>query len=313
MESTGLWDINGSEGWIYVAFKNRSDEVYNDSIQDANKACAEGEYFEQDAAEKKEVCQFKRSVLRQCSGLADSTFGYSEGQPCILVKMNRVIGLRPRGDPHITCAAKRETPLQMQYFPTEGKLDKSYFPYYGKTLHANYVQPVVAVKLLLAEDDYNSELVIECKVEGTDLLNNDERDKFLGRVTFRVKVPVICTALDNRSINTQGQEQKRRHDQVSGECVDKLAFPQQVTSDLSLIWSPSQIVLETSSAHLQNISKMFSAYILAPIGIIKTVGHVDSIVKFVMRFNAFKKNRFKRFVCESDRRRFEITINNKFS
>lgn len=44
------------------------------------------------------------------------------------------------------------------------------------------------MKLLLAEDDYNTELVIECKVDGTDLLNNNERDKFLGRVTFRVKV-----------------------------------------------------------------------------------------------------------------------------
>uniref|UniRef100_A0A673N623 Sodium/potassium-transporting ATPase subunit beta n=1 Tax=Sinocyclocheilus rhinocerous TaxID=307959 RepID=A0A673N623_9TELE len=161
---------------------------YNDSLQEANKPCPDGMYFEQDDVEEKKACQFKRSELRQCSGLADSNFGYSEGQPCILVKMNRVIGLRPRGDPHINCIVKRETPLQMQYFPIEGKLDKSYFPYYGKTLHANYVQPVVAVKLLLAEDDYNSELTIECKVEGSDLLNSDDRDKFLGRVIFRVKV-----------------------------------------------------------------------------------------------------------------------------
>uniref|UniRef100_A0A673HMB5 Sodium/potassium-transporting ATPase subunit beta n=1 Tax=Sinocyclocheilus rhinocerous TaxID=307959 RepID=A0A673HMB5_9TELE len=146
-------------------------QPYNDSLQEANEPCPEGMYFEQDDVEEKKVCQFKRSVLRQCSGLADSNFGYSEGQPCILVKMNRV-----------------KTPLQMQYFPTEGKLDKRYFPYYGKTLHANYVQPVVAVKLLLTEDDYNSELVIECKVEGSDLLNSDDRDKFLGRVTFRVQV-----------------------------------------------------------------------------------------------------------------------------
>ncbi|XP_073674010.1 sodium/potassium-transporting ATPase subunit beta-3b [Garra rufa] len=162
--------------------------LYNDTLQDANVACPEGIYYDQEEDGEKKVCQFKRSVLRQCSGLADTNFGYSEGQPCVLVKMNRVIGLKPRGDPHISCTAKRENPLQMQYFPAEGKLDKSYFPYYGKKLHANYVQPVVAVKLLLTEEDYNTELAIECKVEGSDLLNSDDRDKFLGRVVFRVKV-----------------------------------------------------------------------------------------------------------------------------
>ncbi|XP_043114404.1 sodium/potassium-transporting ATPase subunit beta-3b [Puntigrus tetrazona] len=173
---------------MYVQHLEAFLQPYNDSLQEANEVCPDDMYYEQDNVEEKKVCQFKRSVLRQCSGLADSNFGYSEGQPCILVKMNRVIGLRPRGDPHISCTAKRETPLQMQYFPAEGKLDKSYFPYYGKKLHANYVQPLVAVKLLLTEDDYNTELTIECKVDGSDLLNSDERDKFLGRVIFRVKV-----------------------------------------------------------------------------------------------------------------------------
>lgn len=46
----------------------------------------------------------------------------------------------------------------------------------------------MAVKLLLNENDYNTPLTIECKVEGSDLANNDERDKFLGRVTFRIQV-----------------------------------------------------------------------------------------------------------------------------
>lgn len=55
-------------------------------------------------------------------------------------------------------------------------------------MQGNYVQPVVAVKLLLTKDDYNKELPVECRVEGSNLSNNDDRDKFLGRVTFRVKV-----------------------------------------------------------------------------------------------------------------------------
>ncbi|KAI5625626.1 ATPase Na+/K+ transporting subunit beta 3b [Silurus asotus] len=161
---------------------------YNDTLQEQNEQCQGGEYFLQDDPEEKKVCQFKRSQLRQCSGLADTDFGYSEGQPCVLLKLNRVIGLKPRGQPYINCTAKRESLLQMQYFPSEGHIDKMYFPYYGKKAHPNYVQPLVAVKLHLSETDYNTHITIECKVEGSDLRNNDERDKFLGRITFRILV-----------------------------------------------------------------------------------------------------------------------------
>ncbi|KAM9359682.1 sodium/potassium-transporting ATPase subunit beta-3-like [Symphorus nematophorus] len=163
-------------------------QQYNDTLQERNDLCMVGEYTEQDQEPVKKVCQFKRSILRQCSGLPDTSFGYADGKPCVIIKMNRVIGLRPRGDPYISCTAKRETPLQMQYFPSEGRLDKMFFPYYGKKAHPDYVQPVVAVQLLLTKDDYNVEQTVECKVEGSDLRNNDDRDKFLGRVTFRVKV-----------------------------------------------------------------------------------------------------------------------------
>ncbi|XP_023252007.1 sodium/potassium-transporting ATPase subunit beta-3-like [Seriola lalandi dorsalis] len=163
-------------------------QQYNDSVQERNDLCLVGEYTEQDDEQIKKVCQFKRSTLRQCSGLPDTSFGYAEGKPCIIIKMNRVIGLKPRGDPYINCTAKRDSVLQMQYFPSEGRLDKMFFPYYGKKAHPDYVQPLVAVKLLLTKDDYNVEQTVECKVEGTDLRNNDDRDKFQGRVTFRVMV-----------------------------------------------------------------------------------------------------------------------------
>lgn len=54
--------------------------------------CTPGSYFIQDTEEStmKRACQFKRSLLKNCSGLEDQTFGYSRGHPCILLKMNRV-------------------------------------------------------------------------------------------------------------------------------------------------------------------------------------------------------------------------------
>lgn len=43
----------------------------------------------EESAERK-ACRFKRSWLGECSGIEDKTFGYSNGKPCILLKMNRV-------------------------------------------------------------------------------------------------------------------------------------------------------------------------------------------------------------------------------
>ncbi|XP_061878302.1 sodium/potassium-transporting ATPase subunit beta-3-like [Entelurus aequoreus] len=163
---------------------------YNDTEQEKNLDCPQGEHFLQDNSEEmeKKVCRFKRGYLSLCSGLSDTNFGYSEGNPCVLLKLNRIIGLKPKGDPYINCTVKKENAVQMQYFPRNGRIDKMYFPYYGKKAHMNYVQPLVAVKLLLSKEDYNKELTVECRVDGCDLRNNDERDKFLGRVTFRVTV-----------------------------------------------------------------------------------------------------------------------------
>ncbi|XP_006803310.1 protein ATP1B4 [Neolamprologus brichardi] len=68
--------------------------AYNDAAQQRkNIPCDKETYFMQDdldeAAERK-ACQFKRSWLGQCSGLQDPNFGYSQGRPCILLRMNRV-------------------------------------------------------------------------------------------------------------------------------------------------------------------------------------------------------------------------------
>jgi len=37
------------------------------------------------------ACQFNRTQLGDCSGIGDPThYGYSTGQPCVFIKMNRV-------------------------------------------------------------------------------------------------------------------------------------------------------------------------------------------------------------------------------
>ncbi|KAJ0059234.1 hypothetical protein NL108_009591, partial [Boleophthalmus pectinirostris] len=109
---------------------------YNDTLQEQNvQDCVTGQYFLQDDVEEKKVCSFKRGSLKACSGLSDTSFGYSDGQPCVLLKLNRIIGLMPRGDPYINCTVKKDYPVQMAYYPDEGRIDKKYFPYYGKKAH----------------------------------------------------------------------------------------------------------------------------------------------------------------------------------
>ncbi|KAK1162582.1 sodium/potassium-transporting ATPase subunit beta-3-like [Acipenser oxyrinchus oxyrinchus] len=166
-------------------------QQYNDVDQDKKQPCVSGTYSIQDNETlPKNSCPFKRSLLGQCSGLHDPNFGYSEGKPCILVKMNRIIGLKPLGDPFINCTIKKEgSDFNMVYFPATKNFDLMYFPYYGKKAHETYVQPLIAVKLMLEKKDYDNVITVECKIEGSsNLKNDDERDKFLGRVIFTVKI-----------------------------------------------------------------------------------------------------------------------------
>uniref|UniRef100_UPI000B4D2A06 sodium/potassium-transporting ATPase subunit beta-2 n=1 Tax=Lonchura striata TaxID=40157 RepID=UPI000B4D2A06 len=120
------------------------------------------------------------------------TPGYGSGRPCLLVKVNRVINFFPGKNKsiNIVCAAKHEEdaallgPLQL--FPPNGTIDLMYFPYYGKRVHVNYTQPVVAVQFSNATANVDHH--VECRLNAAGLRTDDERDKFAGRVAFRLRI-----------------------------------------------------------------------------------------------------------------------------
>ncbi|KAM3911476.1 protein ATP1B4 isoform 2-T3 [Leptodactylus fuscus] len=182
------------ETWLpYTESLHTFLEDYDDAKQIAsNVECTPGQYFLQEGEEHEErkACQFRRSLLKNCSGIEDPTFGFSHGKPCILLKMNRILGYNAGSGTPITvsCGVYKgnDTELGAVAFYPENSFDLMYFPYYGKLRHVNYTSPLVAMQF--TEVTHNHEITVQCKINGKDIINDHKTDRFLGRVIFSMNI-----------------------------------------------------------------------------------------------------------------------------
>ncbi|XP_072231867.1 sodium/potassium-transporting ATPase subunit beta-2b [Leuresthes tenuis] len=197
-----VYNIQNTESWdMYAQALDKFLSPYNDSIQaQKNHECTPDQYFQQEDSgdvknNPKRSCQFNRTILEACSGSPDRYYGYQEGKPCIIIKLNRVIGMLPGKNgqaPFVTCGAKREDSDkigELVYFPPNGTFNLMYYPYYGKKAQVNYSQPLVAVKFLNITQ--NQDVNIECKIHATNIPTGSERDKFAGKVSFKLRINSI--------------------------------------------------------------------------------------------------------------------------
>ncbi|XP_050965576.1 LOW QUALITY PROTEIN: sodium/potassium-transporting ATPase subunit beta-2b [Labeo rohita] len=201
------YTVEYTETWErYVQALNNFLSPYNDSVQaQKNYECKPDQYFIQEDSGSlknfpKRSCQFKRSILEDCSG-TDRYYGYNEGKPCIIIKLNRVIGLLPANDgqpPYVRCGPKKykvgkdewtddsDKLGELAYFPPNGTFNLMYYPYYGKKAQVNYSQPLVAIKFL--NITMNEDVNVECKISANNIPEGSERDKFAGRVSFKLRI-----------------------------------------------------------------------------------------------------------------------------
>ncbi|XP_068581419.1 sodium/potassium-transporting ATPase subunit beta-1a [Cebidichthys violaceus] len=157
---------------------------------------------------QRKACRFSRSLLHSCSGESDPNYGFKEGRPCIIVKLNRIVNFKPKAptdnqslpealqtrgaQPNlipIFCKNKREEDAskigEIKYFGLGEGFPLQYYPYYGKLLHPQYLQPLVAIQFTNLTLD--TELRIECKVYGGNI-GYSEKDRYQGR--FDVKFTI---------------------------------------------------------------------------------------------------------------------------
>jgi len=156
---------------------------------------------------QRKACRFKKAWLGGCSGNDDEdTYGFKDGKPCLIVKLNRIVYFRPRAplknesvpatvklNPNVIpihCTNKRPEDQgkvgEINYFGIGNGFPLQYYPYYGKLLQPQYLQPLVGIQF--TNLTMNEDIRIECKVFGENI-NYSEKDRYQGR--FDVKLSIF--------------------------------------------------------------------------------------------------------------------------
>ncbi|XP_074523857.1 sodium/potassium-transporting ATPase subunit beta-1a [Halichoeres trimaculatus] len=187
--------------------ENQLDQAKFENCGDSPQSYKDRGPLESEQGQRK-ACRFSRTLLGSCSGDPDPSFGFKDGKPCIIVKLNRIVNYRPKApssnqsipdallgklQPNlipIHCKHKRDEDAdkigEIKYFGMNEGFPLQYYPYYGKLLQPQYLQPLVAIQFTNLTLD--EELRVECKAYGANI-KYSEKDRYQGRfdIKFTIK------------------------------------------------------------------------------------------------------------------------------
>merc|ERR1712106_40737 len=175
VESTLIWYNTGNvqdiEHWVN-SLNDFIEHLENISAYEGTGAQGESsdvkDCTEDSPAEEGQVCKFDYQLLGdKCTKAED--WGYARKSPCVILKMNKMIGWVP--DVYTTIG-------EIEYKPWQG-FPKHFFPY----MHTpGYLPPIIAVRFVAPAS--NVLINVECKAYAKNIAHN--RKERLGLVHFEL-------------------------------------------------------------------------------------------------------------------------------
>jgi sodium/potassium-transporting ATPase subunit beta len=211
------YKITGWDQWV-----NRTQEFLGDNYKNEGMSCTNANFVEEKKKQPNSFCKFDLKELKKCG---KGNFGYNEGKPCILLKLNKIFDLVPdfyddmdnvpnfpanktvfpaelkevvknlpaaqRRQVWVDChgenPADNENMGPVAYYPPSRGFHEKYFPF---TNQPGYQSPLVAVQF--TQPKKGILLHIECRAWAKNIGYN-RRDR-IGKAHFELLVHDKFTA-----------------------------------------------------------------------------------------------------------------------
>lgn len=145
------------------------------------------------------VCSFPLSLLNGCLQRVD--YGYYEGGPCVILKLNRIFGWIPvlNGSGGIQVTCQGENPWDVDNLGTPEYYPSNQFPidYYPYLNQAGYLAPLIAVRFPNLQP--NTLVFVACYATALNIAVNNDPNARAGIAHFELLVDQVAASQASRA------------------------------------------------------------------------------------------------------------------